>query len=1198
MEHAVRVCRQCGHHNPANSRFCSGCGVPLAPVCPTCSTENQAGSRFCNQCGSPLAPGSAPAAIARPPTAAPAPPYASTPDAVASPNSSAAIASTAPVSEERRLVTALFCDLVGFTPLSESLDPEEVRDLQSAYFSAMSGQIERYGGTVEKYAGDAVLALFGVPTVHEDDAERAVLCALGMQAAIEPVAATARARWQVEPQIRVGVNTGEVVSGTWNASGRQDVAVTGDALNTAARLQSAADPGEILVGAETMRLTRRRIRYGPVRELTLKGKQGTVPVYAALGIREEMGERWEETPRVSPLIGRDRELLALLDAWTRAQGGDGQLVTLIGEPGVGKSRLVAETVERITASDAARVIHARCLSYGQDISLWLLADLLRSLFGIREQDSGEEIQEKLDAALHLLLTQVDTTSQVEARDVLGEVLGLPAGGSVVAQAGPQIRRQALLRSLRSLLSALSQRSPSVVILDDLHWIDGASQEVLHEVLADVPGLRLLVLVTQRPGWNAPWSEWSWTERITLRPLQNGDAAVLAGAVLGGVALSRELQEYVADRAGGNPFFVEEMLRALEETGGLEQRDGIVALAPGAAERLPSTLTEILLSRLDRLESQVKSVVQVGSVIGRSFAVRLLAQVMEREQAVLELPLFALQQAEIAFPRRGADLEYVFKHVTMRDAAYNTLISRRRQELHLATARAIAQLYPADEYVEMIAYHYARTEEHQEAIEWLERAGDRAAGIYANESALGHYQETLRLLERTGGDPPRIARVEEKLGGVLTLAGRYDEALKLLGRAADTYREQRDLEATGRVTARMGFTHRLRGTPEEGTALVQPMIDLLSRSGPSSALASLHITLAVLYFVTGSHEEMLSAANRATAIARAIGDERLLGEAMERQAVAYDKLGRHAEALALLERAIPLIEAGGDLFVLGRAFNNAGVACERLGRIEECKRYVELALGVVERFGSPDTIAFYLGNLASSYCTLGEWTEAHACLERATTLLGDTRSAGAGPVLQNLGFLALYQGRWEDARSWFDQALAHGERVGDPSLVHEVEAGYAELGILSGRLDEAFRRVEQSVEEGDSDFFLMTPRAWALLEIGEVERAEEVIGDAVTRARLDDRRIALPDALRVQGMVFARQERFEEAEGAYDEGLGLARSLPFPYAEARLLHQLGRLKEHCQQPEEARRHLQEALTIFRRLGAEKDIEQVERMLAVG
>ena len=1103
--------------------------------------------------------------------------------------------------EERRLVTALFCDLVGFTPLSEQLDPEEVRDLQAEYFGRMAEQIEQYGGTVEKYACDAVLALFGAPVAHEDDAERAVLCALGMHGAIEPVADQARTRWNVELAIRVGVNTGEVVSGTWTASGRQDVAVTGDAVNTAARLQAAADAGEVLVGTETMRLTRRRVRYGPKRDLTLKGKLGTVPACAALGVREEVGERWEDAPRISPLIGRDRELVGLLDAWMRAQGGQGQLVTLVGEPGVGKSRLLAEALDRIRSDGegegGARILRGRCLSYGQGISLWLVTDLLRSLFGIREQDGPDEVRVKLGVAVRSLLAGSDETSQAEAVDVLGEVLGLPVGESVVAHAGPQIRRHALLRSVRQLLGKLSERAATVLVLEDLHWIDTASEEVLQDVLSDVSGLRLLVLAAQRPGWTAPWSPWGWTERLTLRPLSDAEAAVLAVAVLGGMPLSAELEAHIKERAGGNPFFLEELVRFLGESGGVEQRDGQMGLVPRADDKLPSTLTEVLLARLDRLEAQVKGVAQVGSVIGRSFAVRLLARVMEREEETLNRPLRSLRQAEIAFPRRSPDLEYVFKHVTLRDVAYSMLVRKRQRQLHLQTARAIAQLYPTDEYVEMIAYHYAKTDEHAEAVSWLERAGDRAAGVYATESATSHYRETIRRLGELGGDALAVARVEEKLGTAIFWAGRYGEALEALGRAVETYRERRDQEGAGRVTALMGWVHRVRGTPEEGIGLVQRMLNLPSWSGPSQAFASLHLALASLCFLVGRYREMLSSAERAGEIARGIGDERLLGEAEERRATALlYGLGQPEDALQIFRGAIPMIEAGGDLVVLFRVLNNAGDACAWLGRMEECRRYMEQTLGVAERGGNPDGTAFILGNLGSLLTILGDWQGAGEHLERAMAILGGERKASATLPLSNRGVLALYQGKWEEAERYLGETLVVAQQIGDRQGLENAQTPLAELDVLAGRPQEAIRRLEELAAAEDVSLQVFPPLAWALLEAEAVERAEEVVTEAIRRARAQKRRFHLLEALRVLGMVYVRQERFEEAGRAFQEGLELARSLPFPYAEARILYHLGLLERQRGELERAQERLEEALAIFRRLGAGKDVERTEHALA--
>ncbi len=315
-----------------------------------------------------------------------------------------------------------------------------------------------------------------------------------------------------------------------------------------------------------------------------------------------------------------------------------------------------------------------------------------------------------------------------------------------------------------------ERAPTIMVLEDLHWIDPASQEVLAEVLPDVLGLRMLVIAAHRPGWIAPWSEWGWPERLTLRPLSTEDASQLASAVLGGANLSPELERYVAERAAGNPFFLEEIMRALRDAGGIEERDGQMVLLSAAAERLPTTLTGVLLARLDRLDQRSRSVVQVASVIGRTFPLRLLAEVMGEDTHALEQPLTNLQHTEITFPRRSPDVEYVFKHVSMRDAAYNTMIQKASSGSASPDRQSNCRLYPADEYAEMIAHHYNLAEA-PEAIEWLERAGDRAASIYAGDSAIADYSAARTGTTGTGAEPAMIARLDEKLGAVAHDAGR-------------------------------------------------------------------------------------------------------------------------------------------------------------------------------------------------------------------------------------------------------------------------------------------------------------------------------------------------------------------------------------------------------------------------------------------
>ncbi|MGH2449357.1 MAG: AAA family ATPase [Chloroflexota bacterium] len=1183
----ARACPSCGQENATGSKFCNDCGGRLPTACAGCGAENPPGSKFCSECGTQLL--TAVNAGTAPATKASDHPPATTTVAAPEPPAPSAVGQGA----ERRLVTALFCDLVGSTPIADRLDPEEVRDVLAAYFSAMNAQIERFGGTVEKYAGDGILALFGAVQTHEDDAERAVLCGLGMQAVIEPVAEKARRQWGVDPQIRVGVNTGEVVRGTWTAPGWQDMAVTGDAVNVAARIQAAGESGDVLVGEETMRLTRRRIRFGPRRDLELKGKAGTVPIYPALSLREQFGERWETGDSAAPLVGRDREMVRLLDSWVRAQSGEGQLVTVVGDAGVGKSRLISEFLERVGTSGTVRVIRARCLSYGQEISLWLVADLLRSLFGIAEQDDPVEVRAKLVASVGASLAGQTDTTRAEAVDVLGEALGLAPGGSMVANAGSQIRRQALIRSIRLVLAATCERAPVILILEDMHWADEASQEVLREVLADTPGLRLLVLAAQRPGWTAAWSDWGWTERVTLRPLRDEESSQLATAVLGR-PISPELDRYVNERSGGNPFFLEEMLRALQDAGDLLERDGEAALAEGAAQRLPSTLTEVLLARLDRLQTEVRTVAQIASVIGRTFGVRLLSEVTGNEGTALEPALAALQQAEIAFPRRGSQLEYVFKHVSMREVAYNTLLNKRRQELHLQTARAIAALYPSDEYAEMIAYHYARSEDHAAAAEWLERAGDQAAAVYANETAIGHYREARRRRELIGSEAIELAGLDEKLGSTLRITGRYDEATQVLEAAIEVYRQARDLEAAGRTMAVLAIVIGRQGRGRESQVSVEAMIDTLNERGPSKALAELQLSLSMVTQTFGDYEAELVSAERAAAIAQVIGDELVFAKALERRGTALSFLGRAEEAERALQDAIPRLEAVGELERLIVALGNVGESLRMGSKLAQSKQYFQRAVDTGERVGDRGTVAFMTMNLAEVAIALGEWDQSLELVAQADGILAllerDYTSAYV-PAMR--GRTLLYRGDWENGRRSLDEALSLALEFEDRQAIELSQITLAEMDIGESRCEAAIERLQSL--EGDSQSGCHVPiaatLAWAKLELGEPADALALAEDGVETARSQGALLDLADALRINGMILVCLDRIDDARAAFSEGLDLAVSSGYLYAEGRTREQIGLLETESN-PDNSAAALQEALALYRRLGASKDIERLE------
>lgn len=1093
-------------------------------------------------------------------------------------------------------MTVLFCDLVGYTSLSERLDIEQLRDIQDAYFAAMSGAIHRFGGIVEKYAGDAVLAIFGAPVVHEDDPERAIRCGFAMLQSLQTLAAEAWTRWGERLSLRIGINTGEVVSGLRAAEGRIDYAVTGDVVNTAARFQTAAPPGGMIVGIETMRLARRAVIFGPRQDLMLKGKEGTVPAYPVLGLRDQLAERWEVVERPAPFVGRERDVRMLLDAWEGARAGSGRVLSVVAEAGIGKSRLVKEGTEFMGITGTDRFLRGRCSSHTQGVSLALLAGLLRNILGIPDSGQPGDLRKRLTTMVSLVLRAEDIPTQMAAVDVLGEVLGLPPGGSVVSNADARIRRQVLMRSLHLLASAAVKRGPVVVVLEDLHWIDTGSLEVLLDLLSDIGDLPVLLIETHRPEWNAPWDAGAPVELLELQPLGTANVSELARGIIGDRQLSAELETYLATRSGGNPYFVEELLHNLLEVGGLTERSGQVCLVPGVASRLPATLTEVLLARLDRLEPDARSVALVGSVIGTHFPIRVLAEVMKRETHDLQPPLDRLEHSALAFPRWTPELEYVFKHSTIQEVAYHMLLKKSRKHLHLQTARTIASLYPADEQVEVIAYHYARTDNHEAAAEWLERAGDRAAAVYDNDTALRNYEEAAQRLELSGAPPVRRAALDEKLGTVLGRIGQYDRALAVVDAATEVLGRTANSPGADTAVALAGRLHVLRGTPKEGRARIEQFLAGRPAVSLSHGRAALYSALARCCLFSGAFDEGLEAARQAAGLARAIRDSRLLAEIEMGRGALWLSLGQSPKARKTLEAAMVPAESAGDLETYSRILMNLSGVYAGLGDLARSKEYVERAARLYEQLGDPGAI----GNLylAEVLIRMGEWREAWIYVERGAEIvrsLGNSLFAADPPLSR--GQLFLFEGRWEDARRELEDAVALAKPIGHLDVEGRGHWRLGELDLLEGKPDAALARLEPLLETGSGvKVAVLATLGKTRLYLGDIDAAETLVKQALRVSEERHHRLYLVHALRAQGAIETHQEQWERAGRTFAEAVSVARAMPDPYGAAQALAQWGTMHARTGDSGAARLQLGEALQEMRRLGAWKDVAAIEEEIA--
>src|SRR5262245_7278186 len=883
-------CPQCGHDNPDGVKFCGECGTRFDSRCPSCGTDNPSANKFCHQCGQALAPPPAPAARF-------ASPQGYTPKHLAE----KILTSRTALEGERKQVTVLFADVSGFTALSEQLDPEEVHHLMNRAFALMLGEVHRYEGTINQLLGDGVMALFGAPIAHEDHAQRAVHAALGMQRVLQGYGAELQRTQGIVFGVRLGLNTGLVVVASIGDNLRMDYTAVGDTTNLAARMLHVAEPGQIVIAEETHRAVRGYFVTQPLGVQAIKGKAEPVNAYEVVRARGRRTRLEVGAERgLTPFVGREPELTLLQERWAEARAGRGQVVCLMGEAGIGKSRLLLEFRRRL-ADEPVTWLTGRCISYGKEMAYLPIIDLLKHTFQVEEGDDDATISAKIEQGMVALGEALQP-----AIPHVKSLLSVPPGDAAVLRLDAQQRRLKLFEALRAMALHGGQLRPLVLVVEDLHWIDKTSEEVLLHLADSIPTARVLLLVTYRPGYQHPFGERTYTTRIGLRTLSDHDSLRLAAGMLAMAEFPPELRDLIVRKAEGNPFFLEEVLKSLLEVGALRQRDGRYVLTKPIAEiYVPDTIQDVIMARIDRLEEVPKRALQLAAVIGREFTVRLLERISD-VKAQLEHFLQELKVLEFIYERSFyPELAYMFKHALIHDVAYNSLLMQRRKELHRLVAMAIEEPYAErlPESYEMLAYHYERGEVWEKALEYLVKAGQKAQQAYANQEALAHYNRALDTCERLGEgvEPATRMTIYAGKGAVHFLLSEFRASIEAHQRLLETARQLGDRNKEAEALHQIGFGFFYAHEFEQALEFSYQAQALATEMGNQNILAASLFVIAQVHAVTGKLDEATHCVEEALRVSRMAGEKGREGFNLTLLGQLYSWKGEYEQALRLLEQ---------------------------------------------------------------------------------------------------------------------------------------------------------------------------------------------------------------------------------------------------------------------------------------------------------
>jgi class 3 adenylate cyclase/tetratricopeptide (TPR) repeat protein len=1121
-------CPRCESDNPDGMKFCIECATPLARSCPNCHFVNPPQARYCGQCAASLG-GPLPAA-ASPPHA----PHADTPLSYTPAYLAEKILHSKTALEgERKQVTVLFADLKGSMELLADRDPEDARRLLDPVLERMMAAVHRYEGTVNQVLGDGIMALFGAPVAHEDHAVRACYAALAMQEAIRRYTDELRPAHGIEVQIRVGLNSGEVVVRAIGNDLHMDYSAIGQATHLAARMEQLAPPGSIRLTAETLRLAEGLVQVKPLGPILVKGLSHPVEVFELVGAWPARTRLQAFAAReLTRFVGRQAEIETIRQAIDHAGAGRGQLVAVIGEPGVGKTRLFYEFICSHRAHGWL-LLESHGVSHGKATPYLPIRDLLKPYFQVEARDDGARVREKLTGKLLTL-----DEALLPTLPALLTLLDVPVEDREWQALDPPQRRQRTLDALKRLLLRESQVQPLVVVCENLHWIDTETQACLDSLVESLPTARILLLVNYRPDYQHPWGSKTYYTQLRLDPLPSTSAQTLLQALLGDDAGLAPLKRVLSQRTEGNPFFLEESVRTLVESQVLVGEPGAYRLArTPVSVQVPATVQAVLAARMDRLPAEDKALLQTAAVIGKDVPFPLLQAIAELPEEALYSALTHLQAAEFLYEASlFPDLEYTFKHALTQEVAYGSLLQERRRALHARIVKAIERLYPdrTDEQVERLAYHAPRGEVWEKALAYFRQAGAKAAARSAHREAVGCFEQALVALQH-------LPECQDTCEQAIDLRFSLRNALLPLGEHGRTFEHLR---------AAQTLAEALRDERRLGRAFAY---------------------LAEYFRLTGELDHAVESGERALAVATTLGDFPLQVMATFFVGTAYQALGDYRRAVDCFHRNVASLtgELSRERFgmtglpaVMSRTWlvsclADLGAFDEGIARGEEAVRLAE----AVEHPFSLTQAYFALGSL---YLRKGDLPQAIPVLERGLELCQVANILTWLPaVAAALGCAYIFEGRVTEAMLLLQQAAARNAS-GGVSAGHARWVAYlSEAYLLTGHMDEAMGLARSALALA-RDLKAQGNEAYALRLLGEihahqdpleVEAAEAAYRQALVLAEALGMRPLLAHCHLGLGVLYTKVGRLAQARAALSTAIELFHAMEMtfwlPHAEAML-----------------------------------------------